>query len=158
MKIAYADPSRSAHSSHSPTGKALSHEFSALHHSSSSTLLCSYLGWMTRARQTFPVLALLRQEANIGRMVQLSLSASSLASLLNQAQSPSALSRILTRTSVTSTAHVAELGLLLCTVQYVQAVRAWGRHFAMSLSIQFWAQICGTSPIQCPEILQHTDY
>lgn len=79
-------------------------------------------------------------------------------SLLNQAQSPSALSRILIWTSVTSTAHVAKLGLLLCTVQHVQAVTAWGQHFTMPLSSQFWAQICDRSPIQCPETLQCTDF
>lgn len=44
-------------------------------------------------------------------------------SLLNQAECPSALSRILTPTSVTRTAHVAELGPLLHIVQHVQAER-----------------------------------
>lgn len=59
-------------------------------------------------------------------------------SLPNQAQSPSALSRILIPASVTSTVHVAELGLHLCTVKHVQAVRAWGQYFALSLSCQSW--------------------
>lgn len=75
-------------------------------------------------------------------------------SLLNQVQSPSALSRILIPTSVT---HVAELDLL-CTVQHVQAVRAWGQYFPMALSSQSWAQSSGRSPIQCPEVLQCIDY
>lgn len=81
MRIAYADLSRSAHSSHSTAGKALSHAFAALHHSPSSTPLCKWLGWMARARQMFPVLALLTREASTGGMLQLSLSASSLDSL-----------------------------------------------------------------------------
>lgn len=68
-------------------------------------------------------------------------------SLLNQAQTASAPSRILSQTSVTSTAHVAELGLLLFSVHHVQAVRAWGQHFAMSLSSQSQAQSSGRSPI-----------
>lgn len=118
-----------------------------LYISSSSTLLCNWLGWMARARQIFPALALLtRRQTHMGTL-QLSLPALRTPctkqarrqdSLPNQAQSPSALSKILIPASVTSTVHVAELGLHFCTVKHVQAVRAWGQYFALSLSCQSW--------------------
>lgn len=100
MKIAYADPSRSACSSHSPTGKA-SHAFGALQQSPSPTPPCQVVGVDSLcASQTFQAPVLQKQEVSRGGMLQLGLSASSLgalcragekASLLfNQARSPSA--------------------------------------------------------------------
>lgn len=154
MKIAYADPSRSAYSSHYPTGKASSHAFAALHHSSSSTLLCNWLGWMAHARHFQHLHSWHGRQTHAGTL-QLSLPALRTPCtkqarrqdlLLNQAQSPSALSRILIPASVTSTVHVAELGLHLCTVKHVQAVRAWGQYFALSLSCQSWHKAVAEVP------------
>ena len=149
MKTVYADPSRSAYSSHSLTGKAWSQAFAALHHRPSPTPSRRRLGWMAHvpARPFKHTCSWSRRGAEVQCCSWVYLPAlwSPCAeqarrqdSLLNQAQSPfapspSALlarwqpvlsSSIFIPTYMTCAAHAAARALLLHAVQHGQAVRA----------------------------------